>query len=553
MIIIISVAIFCVAGVMLVVMTSFLNNSTENRSAASSGRMDDVQIKPNFQTLGQIDFSQFYLRYSGFSTVEPEFGAYALQPLGDSLYIGLSGGKPISGGDGALLLKYQNEELLPLPVLNSGGNPKVTEQGIHTLKIADNQSRLIIPGSDPCCDDNWDFGNVYTHQTNTDYLQKFRHTSGLDHVVHFWGIAETPTGLYGAVSSYFAGLGDWGTAGEIFKSVNGGQSWQRVTADPQSLINSPQDLLSSYRISDIAWFNNLLYIVNGREGSSNQPAVQFSSDMGTTWQRLTGLTGEQNPRLQVFNNVLVGVQQGRQALFVIDQNNQAQLVPITYQGRIKSIADTFQVFATGQDTLFVLTQDSWVLKTTNPLGGNWELVAILEKQPIAITYWPARDNLIIATKGDRGTILEIDPWTSITPPPVPTSIPSQCLPCNNAQYDHDGNGLVDQNDIQWFVANCLGQPISLSCPNFNQQSSVFTSGDILCAVNCSGTNIAPKNDPPIGPTLRPIKPPINNPTVTGVTTKTTPTITFMKTTPTPTWSSPTEPKFDQEELEAMGL
>ncbi|MCA9373264.1 hypothetical protein KC921_04180 [Candidatus Woesebacteria bacterium] len=496
----------------------FLTQSTDNRSSAARDYIKDRSGGDGFSwSLDQVNFADVFRIYSGFPSVTDSFGAYALKSSGDSLFVGLSADMPITS-DGAMLAKVSPKEVKPIRVsyLNAAG--RVTEQGIHSLFLSNDQSYLVIPGSDPCCGDDWSYGNVYTHDLSTDTLYKYRDTAKLENVVHFWGITETPGGLFGVVSSYYEGLGDWGTAGEIFASADRGKTWSRVTKDPHQYINDPSQLLSTYRITDISWFNNRIYIVNGRDGETNEPAIEYTENFGKTWSRFPEVIGDERPRMQVFNSMLVGMKKNRRDFFVIDQANTIHTVQFRYQNQLQAAANVFQVFTVANNYLFVITQDGMVLKTNNPLEeGNWEMVAAVPGIPTAIEYWPARRVLAVATSGGQGKIFEIDPNTVITPTPRPTTPPTSCLACSDPKYDHNADGVINDQDSLWFANNCLGRPTSDSCPDLNQSGGLFNSGDILCVVGCfsaptpTGVPVAtatpiPTATPTIVPTNTPIPP-----------------------------------------------
>lgn len=488
--------------------TQFLNRSTDDRSYAANRRP-----VPSW-SLDQINFGDVYRVYSGYTEIDPiYFGAYALKSLGDSLYVGLSGSYP-ARVDGAALVKITAGQVAPLRVSNATGN-KITEQGLHFLFLSNDNSTILVPGTDPCCGDTWDFGNIYRGTNNSLTLEKFRENSGLDHVVHFWSITETPVGLFGAVSSYFPGLGPNGTAGEIFKSVDGGRSWTRVTPNPAEHLSDPNVLLSTYRISNVSWFNNRLYVNNSLDPRTNNPAVQYSVDFGTTWNNIPGLQPHEISPMISFKNKLIGVVKDRYELYVIDQNNYVTSVRIPYQNGDKMIANVYQSMTTTESSLYVLTQNWMLLKTNDPLSGNWDMVTSFTERPIAVEYWKNRGVIVVATAGPQGKMYEIKPSQVVTPTPAPTSPPANCLPCTDPRYDHDQNGVVNSDDALWFANNCLGQQFSDLCPNFNQVGGIFDSGDIMCVVRCASATVTA------------------TPTPTAIATPTA-TLTPIPPSPTPT-------------------
>lgn len=523
---------------LLIATTQFIEQSTYNRPAASDQFAESKEPADAPWSFDQVNFRSAFTLYSGYAGTSDFFGAYALKTIGDQLYVALSDGIPPEGNSGALVLKIRGDLITPLTVANQN-NPNITEQGLHSLFVTSDQSQLVVPGTDPCCPDNWDFGNVYTNEVGTSDVYKYRETSGLDHVVHFWGITETPEGLYGAVSSYFAGLGDWGTAGEIFRSSDRGVTWNRVTEYPGNFMANPSGLLSTYRILDIVWFANRLYIHNLREGASGQPMVQFSDNYGKSWNQVDGVVAANYPRMQVFKNWLIGATHNGANLFVIDEQNAVRLIPVTFMGQQQYVANTYQPFASSADHLFVLTGNGRVLKTTNPLSGEWDLLQSFAEQPLAVEYWSANRSVIVSTRGGTGKLYQVDPSQVIVPTITPTPIPAVCLPCTDPRYDHNGDGVVDQIDVQWFISSCLGQPASAACPDFDQNGGLFASGTLICVVNCQGSM---QVSPTITPTSIPTVPtaPTNTPSATVVPTST-PTVVVVPTatrvpTATPTIS-----------------
>lgn len=427
--------------------TQFIEQSTYNRPAARDQFAESKEPAGAPWSLDQVNFRSAFTLYSGYAGTSDFFGAYALKAIGDQLYVALSDSIPPVGNSGALVLKVRGDSITPLTVANQN-NPNITEQGLHSLFVTSDQSRLVVPGTDPCCPDNWDFGNVYTNEFGTSYVYKYRETSGLDNVVHFWGITETPEGLYGAVSSYFAGLGDWGTAGEIFRSSDRGVTLNRVTEYPGNSMANPSGLLSTYRILDFVWFANRLNIHNLREGASGQPMVQFSDNYGKSWNQVDGVVAANYPRMQVFKNWLIGATHNGANLFVIDEQNAVRLIPVTFMGQQQYVANTYQPFAASDEFIYVVTGNGRILRTADPLAGEWQLVSSVSETPLALVYWPAQQSVVVSTRGNTGKIYQFDAAQTIVPTITPTSPPSVCLSCTDALYDHDGDGIITQDDVQ---------------------------------------------------------------------------------------------------------
>ena len=291
--------------------------------------------------------------YSGFPSVTDSFGAYA-SSLPVIHFLLFEADMPITS-DGAMLAKSQPKGVKPIRVsyLNAAG--RVTEQGIHLTVPFNDQSYLVIPGSDPCCGDDWSYGTVYTHDLSTDTLYKYRDTAKLENVVHF-GVLPKHQEVY------------WCRFVILWRPRWLGNCWwdlckrwsrqnlSRVTKDPHQYINDPSQLLSTYRITDISWFNNRIYIVNGRDGETNEPGLNILKTLAKHGQDFRS-DWRWAPRMQVFNSDVSRDEKNRRDFFVIDQANTIHTVQFRYQNQLQAAANVFQVFTVANNYLFVITQD----------------------------------------------------------------------------------------------------------------------------------------------------------------------------------------------------
>ncbi len=353
----------------------FLVLDAEVEKDASEARTNIGELEP---LLPLADVGQWYQQESGFTPDETYFGAYAITPMTATLYIGFGSARPAES-DGALLAKWDGITVTAVSTL--------TEQGV--IGIIDGGQTLYIPGVDPCCGNNWDWGNTYV-LTTASQLIKYRN---LPNVIHSWGLwlNEDSDTLYTAVSAHINNIT---RTGELFSSVNQAQSWQKVA--------DRDDGIGDYRTYDVLGLSNKLYIT-WNDVYTEPCGLAVSQDAGYTWTRLAGIQTMCRPRLFVFRGNLLALRDDRAALFAIDAAGTA--VTHTFPGF--QVADwAYNTMAKDGNYLYTITDDGRVVRTANFI--QWETVADSDLSLITIAYWPEKNWLVLSDRGRDGRLWKLE-------------------------------------------------------------------------------------------------------------------------------------------------
>lgn len=328
--------------------------------------------------LSWADLGTFYTAMTGCTPDPTYFGAYALQPVGDQLYIGFGTGRPAEY-DGALLARTNGRALNPVGVLQ--------EQGFVAMQYAD--GRLYFPGPDPM--EDWTRGNVYTLNL-PDAIQKHR---TLVNVIHTWGLyKDTATGrLYAAVGQH---TGDNVTYfGSVWASEDEGETWQAPI--------DPKHTLGRYRTYDVIQFDADLYAIANDVYEGPSYLVR-SRDQGETWRRLATQV-ECRPRLFATVNYLVALQYGREGLYLLDAAGRSRKVK--FDGfRAAEWAYNY-IAADGRGWYYLLAEGGKVMCSRNLR--TWSLHAETGLTLNALAYWPAQQSLIVADRGAQASLYTLPP------------------------------------------------------------------------------------------------------------------------------------------------
>ena len=233
-----------------------------------------------------MNYAMWYQQQTGFVPDAAHFGAYAITPMTDTLFIGHSTGWP-ADKDGALLSSFDG---ITITAIYSP-----TEQGIVAMTAV--TDTLYIPGTDPCCPDGWESGNVYVY-TPPGPVIKYRN---LPNVLHTWAIwfDEASRALYAVVGAHLGDNVTW--TGAVYRSTDDCRSW--------SLVADKSDGVGDYRTYDMVGLHNKLYIY----WNDVYPApcgLAESSDGGATWQRLAVPDTACRVRLAVFQDRLLAMSAG---------------------------------------------------------------------------------------------------------------------------------------------------------------------------------------------------------------------------------------------------
>ena len=348
-----------------------------------------------------MDYAMWYQQHTGFAPDAAHFGAYAITPMTDTLFIGHSTGWP-ADKDGALLSSFDG---ITITAIYSP-----TEQGIIAMTAV--TDTLYIPGTDPCCPDGWELGNVYVY-TPPGPVVKHRN---LPNVYHTWAVwfDEVSRTIYAVVGAYRGYIHDCANktcTGAVYRSTDGCNSW--------SLVADRDDSVGAYRTYDMVGLHNKLYIY-WNDAYSAPGAVDptpcglaESSDGGATWQRLAVPATACRVRLAVFQDRLLALALDQRSLIAVDSAGQIQthLLPdFKIPGSGATNGDPHLVFnylaSDRAGYLYAITDDGRVVRSRDLVA--WETVAVTDRALVAIAYWPARNWIVVADRGADARLWKID-------------------------------------------------------------------------------------------------------------------------------------------------
>ena len=325
--------------------------------------------------------------YDNRSDYENEFGAWVIQPVGNKLYLAL-GGTP-NDQNGAQIVYFENDKLTNIPVINKGENRLITEQGINDLHWSESLSKLIVPGTDPNDKNAWDCGTMYTYTPSEAGLKKYREGSSLTGVVHTWGVTEHKGALYIASHSSSGNrvkvpIG----IGEVLKSTDEGQNWQRITQDPATA-TSPDDFFGG-SVDDVISFNDGLYVL---KRLNTDVSLQVTRDDGKTWKQINSYKPYSRPRMIVYKNQLLFIGRSANTISAIDTAENEHLY-----GLPQRVSNGYNVMTTDNNYVYYVGNDAKVYYSDNLK--DWNVLAEIGTETLnAISYWPERQGIVVATIG----------------------------------------------------------------------------------------------------------------------------------------------------------
>lgn len=309
--------------------------------------------------IGPADVAGWYAGQTGYTAEATWFGAYALAPAGDQLYIGFGSARPAEF-DGALVARWDGQTMTAVASL--------PEQGLSDMELSG--GRLYIPGTDPLAD--WSLGNLYVYDGHA--LTQRR---TLPHTIHAWDLWVEPDGtLLVAVGRHLGDQRTW--AGGIYASTDDGQTWT-LDADPA---------LGRYRTYAVARGRGGLVAV-ASDGWDCQAVVRRD---GGAWQR-AGRVGCRG----------LAVVQGRVLAMAADGYGIVE--PLTGRElRLDWQLETgyaYQWLATDGRTVYALAAGGAV-RATDDLQ-SWRTVATCERPLLSLAWWPGQ-GLVVAERGAPGRV-----------------------------------------------------------------------------------------------------------------------------------------------------
>lgn len=430
------------------------------------------------------------------------YGSWAMTAHDDKLYVTYSPGTPGNDGSEAALLEItQNGGTISQNDVHILGYQN--EQGAMAVEYNDATDTLYMPGVDPAdpahspteCADQWDCGNFYTYSESTGF-HKYR-TLGFPRVIHALGLHVDDDGtVYAATGAWnpeddgfstHCRDGDYYCKGKIFSTHSNLNHWTEISAP------------SDYRVWDIQRAGNYLYatygphysgeptcsILRSKDGftsyeildipktpEDNSPQyahcrTRMIENNGSIYTYATGnsahtrgrvlrITGD---RVQVLNSAITG--EGFGGGFTYSYNPMV----VADDGLIYFIRERGYIYSGSKIALY-RTQDfshiQKIAEMVNPSTHNRFFAT-------AITYWPARNSIVIAEGGDEanggtntGKLWEIrlssselqpyydfqvTPTEGFYPLTVQASLNYGQSSIVSAKWDFDGDGIVDSTGL----------------------------------------------------------------------------------------------------------
>lgn len=331
-----------------------------------------------------------------------DFGIYTLESQGNNLYLGISAGSP-GNFDGALLAVYSQGSMSAI-LAPDGTNP-ITEQGLHDMTIYNDE--LLIAGTDPAYTDDWTMGNVYSYKNSV--LTKHR---SLPNVIHTLGLWADETGLWAATGAHTGDNATW--LGNLFHSSDFGITWD------------PPQTLSDYRLWDVYKVGNNMYASTTSTDFLTDPQLLLSQDNGNHWLEIENTHPCPTTRLINFKDQLLVANQFLSYLVSLQDSTRTgfyRLPGVNLSSRFNALTQD------NQSNLYALTSDNRLIRSSDLV--EWYDIASFTDTPVAVSYWPETDQVVVSTKGPQASLWGInasaitDPPMIITPTPTitPTPVP----------------------------------------------------------------------------------------------------------------------------------
>ena len=262
--------------------------------------------------------------------------------------------------------------------------------------------KLYIAGTDPCCNDDWTKGNVYTYIPGSTIIT---HRT-MQNVLHTLGLYVDPLDntIYAATGAHIGDNKTW--VGQVFKSIDQGVSWSNPVT------------LSDYRVWDIIGFNGKLYAI--AVGTWNDSRLVESIDNGANWKAL----GEWNqihnkPRFIIYKDRLIAAGGYLNSLVTIDKSD--KIISHLLPGAIIPNPTWYNIFAVdNQNYLYMIAQGNRIIRT-NDLTTWYEVSTIsTNNKLISLAYWPEKNLLVVTDQGENSKIWSIDLAKVTDLPVIPT-------------------------------------------------------------------------------------------------------------------------------------
>ena len=335
------------------------------------------QPGPLVALLPGVNLAEYYAAQTGFKPDPNHFGIYAVEAVGNTLYLGFGTARPAEAS-GALLAKTDGTSLVAIY--------QPPEQGFIGMRYCGDT--LCFPGADPM--EDWSLGNVYTGKPPENIV---KHRT-LPNVVHTWGLYPHPAAgrLYAAVGRQ--GGDNQTFTGGVMISEDEGETWT-AAADPKRA-------LGAYRTYDVTLSGETLYATANDEYGQHS-ALASSTDGGATWKRVR-VQIEGRPRLLAARNCLVAQRWGGEGLILVSPKGKST------RTRFRDFVAaewSYNYICAGYGGWYYLLAGGGRIYNSRDLQ-TWTLVAETGLSLLTVGYWQTKNWLIVADRGANAGLWRLD-------------------------------------------------------------------------------------------------------------------------------------------------
>jgi hypothetical protein len=390
----------------------------------------NAALTPANPIVSGFDWGTFFNanNYNGQTSNSVHFGTYSMQAIGSDIFFALSNCRPADCGT-AVIAKFDGTSI---SLVGS-----TTSEGVSDMSLSG--SNLYIAGTDP--HEAWSMGDFYRSDGST--LTKIRANSGLDDVIHTWGLHVDNDGVIFAATSSHDGSLDGVTNstcalgvtcfGTVHRSNDNGSTWTKVAN------------VGSYRLYDIIRFNGNLYAINNNSGADS--FLSRSIDNGVNWTDIKTDGQMRRTHMVIHSNNLIMLGGGNTANTLFSMNTSGAFTQhnLPFQIGINNPENgytNYNQFAVDSNNYFyAITRTGTVVRSLDL--NNWSTVANIGiTDLVSIAYWPSRNSLVVSSRGPSANIFEVS-LTSVNEEPIPSlspsPSPSPTLPVNTVSNPGSSN------------------------------------------------------------------------------------------------------------------
>lgn len=278
----------------------------------------------------------------------------------ENLQIGFSAGEPLRV-NGGMLATWDG---ITFTTVYSP-----SEQGLQDFHVDADSGKIYVSGSDPCCPDGGDLGNMYVWDVAGASVTKHRNMPLVIHGLGAW----LDDGVLYAVGSQVG-------VGVVLTSTDSAATWGDVVGDP-----------SGIRFNDIIGNAAGLYATSWTQFGQQ---LKRSTDNGATWAEVAGVvpmgSGWTSTRMVVLGDSIIGIDHDYLRLFEIDGAGD-----VTYHDGPCLMKEIWNAMDVDGGYLYLLT--SLGVWRSADLS-DWELLCEVT-DGISLAAWPADGSVMVATGG----------------------------------------------------------------------------------------------------------------------------------------------------------